>query len=55
MWFQDVFRFDDDQELMDLWQKFPPEEKEDCVRFYAALLSTYVNDDNKELGDNNDK
>ena len=55
MWFQDIFRFDDDQELMDLWQKFPTEEKEDCERLYAALLSAYVIDTKQELGENNGK
>jgi len=55
MWFQDVFRFDDDQELMDLWQKCPSAEKADCIRLYAAMLFAYVVDAKKERGENNDE
>jgi len=54
MWFQDIFSFEDDQELMDLWQKLPTEEKQNYIRIFAELLFSYVTAD-KKSGENDDK
>ena len=54
MWSQDIFRFEDDQELMDFWKTFPAKDKQECVRLFAELLISYVNGD-KNLGEGDDK